>query len=82
MVGSDRHRADRVVGTVVAADFVNRQQLDKFESTFRQPVDELPQRRDIANPKIVFAAQSKERRQNTGDLFPATNSSLATESHG
>ena len=39
--GLDRARTDRVVRTVIAARFVDRQKLHKFEPDLRRPIDEL-----------------------------------------
>ena len=46
----NRHRADRVVWTVVGPGFIDGQELYKLESNPRCPVDELPQRADVADP--------------------------------
>ena len=34
-----------------------------------RPIDELPQRFEVADPEIVFRAESEERRENAGDLL-------------
>ena len=34
----------------------------------RRPIDELPQRLEVADPEIVFRAQSEERSEDAGDL--------------
>src|SRR5438105_7392602 len=65
----DRHRADRVVGAVVAARLVDRQKLHQLESTFGRPINELTQNRDVADSEIALAAQSEQRRENPRDLF-------------
>src|SRR4030081_1342902 len=65
----DRHRANRVVGTVVAASFVDRQHLDELETRVSDPVYKLAQRRDIADSQVVISAQAKEGRQYGSDLF-------------
>ena len=68
MVGSIATRADRVVGAVVAAGFVDRQELHEPETDARAPIDELPQRSDVADPEIIFRAQREERSEDAGDL--------------
>ncbi len=34
----------------------------------RSPIDELPQRSDVADPEIVFGPESEERSEDAGDL--------------
>src|SRR6266567_534160 len=65
----DRHRANCVVGTVVAPHFIDRQKLDELESNVGGPVDELAQNRDVADAKISLTAQTEKRRKNPRDLF-------------
>ena len=65
----DRARADRVVGTVIAAGLVDRQQLHELEADAARPVDELPQAVEVADAEIVFGAQGEERREDAGDAF-------------
>ena len=67
VVGSIATRADRVVGAVVAAGLVDRQQLHQLEADAARPIDELPQRREIADAEIVFAV----RRAKSGASTPA-----------
>ena len=55
----DRNRADGVVGAVIGSDLVNRQELDKFESDFCDPVNKLPQRGGVADSQIILTAQCK-----------------------
>jgi hypothetical protein len=45
----DRHCANRVVRAVVGAGLIDRQELNKLESDFRGPIDELSQRAEIAD---------------------------------
>ena len=63
----NRHRADCIVGTVVAASFIDRQKLNELETTLSRPSDELTQRGDIANAEIVLSAQGEERHQHSRD---------------
>ena len=63
----DRHGADRVVGAVIAASFVDRQKLHEFKAALSRPVDELAQRCDVTDAKIILAAQREERREDASD---------------
>ena len=63
----DRARANRVVGAVVGAGFVDRQELDELETDRARPVDELPQAGDIADAKVVRGPEGEERDEHTGD---------------
>ena len=56
----ERDGADRVVGAVIAAHFVDRQELDDLEPDLRRPIDELPQRLQIADAQIGFRAQARK----------------------
>ena len=69
----DRHGANRIVGTVIPAGFVDRQQLHQFESDAGRPIDELSQGLEVANAQIVFGAQSEERRQHSSNAFIRRN---------
>ena len=63
-----RDCADRVVRTMIAAHFIDRQELDELEPDPRRPINELPQRLQIADAEIVLAPQGKQRCQNARDL--------------
>ena len=47
--GLNRHRADGVVRRIIAADFVDRQELDDMKTNLVRPLDKLAQRCDIAD---------------------------------
>ena len=64
----NRHRADRVVRRIIPADFVDRQQLHHAKANLARPLNELAQRRDIADAEIIFSSQSKQRCENTCHL--------------
>ena len=49
--------------------FVDRQKLDELESDLRHPINKLSQNRDVLDSQIVFAPQSKQWRENAGDLL-------------
>ena len=55
----DRDCADRVVWTVVGSGLVDGQELDEFETHLCDPIDEFAQGGNIANSKVIFAAQRK-----------------------
>ena len=65
----ERDRADRIVRTMVAPGFVDRQELDDLETDPSRPIDKLPQRLHIADPQIVLPAQREKRRQHPRDFL-------------
>jgi len=65
----DRHRTDGVVWAVITAGFIDWQKLNKRETDFRNPINKLPQRAEIADSEIVLSSQRKQRYENSGDLL-------------
>ena len=65
----DRDRTNGIVRAVIRAGFVDWQKLNKCESDFCNPINELPQRAEIADSQIVLAAQRKKRHEHTSDLL-------------
>ena len=65
----ERDGTDRVVRTMVAAHFIDRQELDDLESNPGRPIDELAQRLQIADPQIGFRAEREQRRQHSRDFL-------------
>ena len=63
------HRANRIIGAVIASHLIDRQKLDQLESDARRPIDKLPQRFEITDPQIGFRAQGKERREDARDFL-------------
>ena len=55
----ERDRANRVVRTVIAAHFVDRQELHHLESDPRRPIDKLPQSLQVADAEIGFCAATQ-----------------------
>ena len=58
-----------IVGAVVAAGFVDRQNLDGMEAVLGCPLDHLGERLGIANTKIMPSTQREERNKNSRDFF-------------
>ena len=65
----DRDRTNGIVWTVIRAGFVDWQKLNKCESDFRSPINELPQCAEIADSEVVLSSQRKQRHEYTSDLF-------------
>ena len=65
----NRHRADRVVRRVIAADFIDRQELHDAKSNLARPHDELAQRRNIADAETLLASQRKQWGENACNLI-------------
>ena len=63
------NRANRVIRTVIAAHFIDRQNLNQPEPDLRRPIDELPEPLEIADAQVVLRAQRKQRRQHSGNLL-------------
>src|SRR6266446_6455143 len=59
----ERDGADRVVRTMIAPHFIDRQELDDLETDSRRPIDEMPQRLEVPNAQISLPAQREKRRQ-------------------
>jgi hypothetical protein len=52
----DRHRTNGIVWAVIGARLVDWQQLNKRESDFRNPINKVPQRAEIADSQIVLSS--------------------------
>jgi hypothetical protein len=55
--GFDRHCAQQIIRTPVAAGFIDRQQLNELETNSRDPINELPHR-----PGQLFALRPEQPR--------------------
>ena len=42
--------------------------MHELEANAAYPIDELPQRSDVADSKVVFGPESEERSEDAGDL--------------
>ena len=65
----ERDRANRIVRAVIAAHFIDRQELDDLEPNPRRPIDKLPQRLQIADAQIGLRAQREKRREHSRDFL-------------
>ena len=67
--GIERDGRDRIVGRMIAARFIHRQQLHEMKTLRRRPIHKLAQRPHVAHAEIVRAPQRKERREQSGDFL-------------
>ena len=65
----DRHGTNGIVWAVIGAGLIDWQQLNKRESNFRNPINKLPQRAEVADSQIVLPSQRKQRHENASDLL-------------
>jgi len=65
----DRDGTNGIIRAIIRAGFVNWQKLNKGESDFCNPIDELPQCVEIADSQIVLSSQRKKRYENSSDPF-------------
>ena len=64
----NRHRADRVVRGVIAADLIDRQELHEPNPISRAHSMNSRNVCNIADSETVLASQREERRENACDL--------------
>src|SRR5919106_3848499 len=65
----DRQRTNGIIWAVIRSGFVDWQKLNKRETDFRNPINKLPQRAEIADAKIVLPAQRKKRHEHSSNLL-------------
>jgi hypothetical protein len=53
---------------MIAADFVDRQELHQFEPDPCGPIDELPERFHVPDAEVVLRPQRKQRREHSRDF--------------
>ena len=67
MVGSIAIALIALYGTVIAAGFVDRQELHELEADARRPINELAQPFEVTDAEIRFRAQGKEGCEHARD---------------
>ena len=64
-----RHGRVRVVGRVVIARLIDREELHHPEALLRRPVHQLAQRPRVADSEIALSVQGEKRDEQTGERF-------------
>ena len=60
-----RHGADGIVGTVIAADGIDGEELHESETRSGGPIDQLADGGGIANAQIIWGAEGKDGAEDT-----------------